>query len=72
VDIITVGITGASGAVLSRRLLEYLSDMAVELNIVATRHGLSVFEYETRTAFADFVGSISSRRASIRQRLVRR
>jgi polyprenyl P-hydroxybenzoate and phenylacrylic acid decarboxylases len=61
-----LGITGASGAILSKRLLEFLSDIDVELNVVATRHGLQVFEYETRTAFNDYIKSISNRRASIR------
>ncbi len=54
-----IGITGASGSILAKKLLEYLSEMDVEINIVATETGLKVFEYETDEVFLDFIDRLS-------------
>lgn len=59
-----IGITGASGSVLAKRLLEYLSQTECELNIVATGNGERVFHYETDKDLGEFVNHISSNSAA--------
>lgn len=59
-----IGITGASGSVLTKRLLEYLAQIECELNIVATENGEKVFRYETDTELSEFAKRFSESSAS--------
>lgn len=61
----TIGITGASGSILAKRLLEFLSARECELNIIITENGKKVFRYETDTSFHDFIHSIKKNSAYI-------
>lgn len=60
-----VGVTGASGSILAKRLIEYLSTLDVELNLVVSELGEQVFAYETEVAFSEFVESIKTNNATV-------
>lgn len=60
-----IGVTGASGSVLSKRLLSFMSDLEAELHIIATDTGKQVFEYETGIAWDSFLETLKSRKATI-------
>ncbi len=54
-----IGITGASGSLIAKRLVEYMATKEeVELNIVVSGTGEEVFEYETGISIKDFVNSV--------------
>jgi flavin prenyltransferase len=60
-----VGITGASGSVLAKRMLEYLSGENMELHIIVSDIGKRVFEYETGLKWSDFITSLLNKTAKI-------
>lgn len=60
-----VGITGASGSILAKRVLEFMSSLECELNVIATENAKKVFLYETGDAVGDFLGSISKNSAKV-------
>lgn len=60
-----IGITGASGSVLSKRLLSYLAGMEAELHIIATDMGIKVFEYETGIPWSVFLEGLKKEKAVI-------
>jgi 4-hydroxy-3-polyprenylbenzoate decarboxylase len=60
-----IGVTGASGSVLARRLLSYMACLEAELHIIITEEGQKVFEYETGTAWSIFIDSIRSGKAEV-------
>lgn len=60
-----IGITGASGSILSKRLLSYLAGMEAELHIIATDMGVKVFEYETRIPWSVFLEGLKKEKAVI-------
>ncbi len=62
---ILIGITGASGSILAKRLLEYLATQELELHLVATQNGSKVFAYETGAEWNAFVESISTGKAKV-------
>lgn len=66
-DRITVGITGASGSILAKRLLEYLSGLDIKIHVVITDNGRSVFKHETGEAFKKFMSKILEGRAYIKE-----
>lgn len=43
---IVVGITGASGSIYAKRLIEVLVQEDIQINVVATEKGKQVFKYE--------------------------
>lgn len=55
-----IGITGASGSILAKKLLEFLAKDDVEINIVITDTGEKVFEYETDLNFNLFIENLQS------------
>jgi 4-hydroxy-3-polyprenylbenzoate decarboxylase len=60
-----IGITGASGSVLSKRLLSFLAGLEVELHIIVTDNGKEVFAYETGITWEDFIVTLRREKASI-------
>lgn len=60
-----VGITGASGSILSKNVIERLSTQECELNIVATDNGKKVFYYETDILFDNFLEQIKKNIAKV-------
>ena len=60
-----IGVTGASGSILSKRLLSYLAGMEAELHIIATDMGVKVFEYETGIPWFVFLEGLKKERAVI-------
>ena len=62
---IIVGITGASGSILAKRLLECLSGMDGKIHVIITENGRRVFRYETGTEFAAFLSAQGQGRAGI-------
>ncbi len=55
-----IGITGASGSLIAKRLVEYMATLEVELNIVISGTGEKVFEYETGISIKDFISTIDN------------
>ncbi len=53
-----IGITGASGSLIAKKLVEYMATLEVELNIVISGTGEKVFEYETGININDFLDSV--------------
>lgn len=60
-----IGVTGASGSILSKRLLSYLAGMEAELHIIATDMGVNVFEYETGISWFVFLEGLKKEKAVI-------
>lgn len=60
-----IGITGASGSILSKRLLSYLAGTEAELHIIATDMGKKVFEYETGIPWVVFFNTLNQGKAVI-------
>lgn len=60
-----IGVTGASGSILAKRLLSYLAGMEAELHIIATEMGAKVFEYETGIAWPYFIESLRKEKAAV-------
>ena len=57
-DNVTLGITGASGATLAARMIDFLAAKSnVALSVVATENGAGVFEYETGESLENFLKS---------------
>lgn len=52
---IIIGITGASGSLYARRLIEELQKNGCELHILYSKTGAEVFEYETGNTPDDFI-----------------
>lgn len=56
---IVVGITGASGSIYAKRLIEELVILKIETHVIATAVGESVFEYETNLVFRKWIDELS-------------
>ncbi len=57
---IIVGITGASGSIYGKNLIEKMSSMEIDLHTIVSEKGEEVFEYETGTGFASFIEKLKS------------
>lgn len=55
-----IGITGASGGIYAKRLIEALLDIDCTIHIVPTDNGRSVFEYENSLSIEDWLHRLSS------------
>jgi len=55
---VVVGITGASGAVYGKRIVEVLVANAFGVELIFSETGKKVFEFETGINYADFVSSL--------------
>lgn len=58
---VVVGITGASGSIYAKRLIEELVALGIETHVMATTTGESVFEYETDLVFREWIEGLSGR-----------
>lgn len=56
---VVVGMTGASGSIYAKRLIEELVSLGIETHVMATTTGESVFEYETDLTFREWVDELS-------------
>lgn len=54
-----IGVTGASGSLLARRLLQFVSTLKVETHVVITDMGKRVFEYETGKSWHHFLAELN-------------
>ena len=52
---LVIGITGASGAVYAKHVLQQLKHTDVELHVIITDNGRNVFRYELDRDFQDFI-----------------
>lgn len=48
---IIIGLTGASGSIYAKRMVEYLLEKEIHVCLIATENGRKVFEYELDTDF---------------------
>lgn len=56
---IVVGITGASGSIYAKRLVEVLAKLDVQVQIVATENGKKVFEFELGVSFESWFSGLA-------------
>ncbi|PKM94804.1 MAG: aromatic acid decarboxylase [Firmicutes bacterium HGW-Firmicutes-1] len=62
---IVIGITGASGSIYGKRMVEVLLEMGYELHVICTDNGKKVMQYETGTDLVAWIGSLKEKYASI-------
>ncbi len=60
-----IGITGASGSVIAKKLVEFLASLECELNIVVSGTGEKVFEYETGISINDFIEKLKNNESTL-------
>jgi len=54
---IVIGISGASGAIYAKRLIEYLHNKH-ELYVTASEYAIEIFKNELNEDFFDFIGQL--------------
>lgn len=57
---VVIGITGASGSIYAKRLIEELIKREHDVIVVASKHGKQVFEYELNQSLVSFISSLES------------
>lgn len=55
---VIVGITGASGSVYAKRLIEVLLEVGIQVHVIATKTGASVFAYELDVALDQWIETL--------------
>lgn len=63
---IVVGITGASGSIYAKRLIEVLVKEGIQINVVATEKGSQVFEYELGINLNSWIGTLSQNYSNVK------
>ena len=63
---IVVGITGASGSVYGKRLIEVLAEKGFKLSVIATDKGKQVFNYELSLEIDSFVKELNEKYNNIK------
>lgn len=64
---IIVGITGASGSVYGKRLVEVLLEKQMEVCLIATENGKTVFSYEVDTEYDVWVEGLKKKHDNLRE-----
>lgn len=64
---IIVGITGASGSIYGKRLVEELLKLGASVNVVVTDTGYEVFEYETGDSVGDWIHELEKQYEYIKE-----
>lgn len=57
---VVIGITGASGSIYAKRLIEELITRDHDVVVVASKHGQQVFEYELKQSLEAFITGLDS------------
>lgn len=57
---IIAGITGASGSIYAKNFIKHAASMGLDLRVIASSTGESVFRHETGGALADYIKDIKS------------
>lgn len=63
---IVVGITGASGSIYAKRLIEVLVDEGIQVHVIATAKGEQVFSYELSLNFNTWIGDLAKKYSNIK------
>ncbi|MBU3108963.1 UbiX family flavin prenyltransferase [Clostridium gasigenes] len=63
---IVVGVTGASGSIYAKRLIEVLINLGIQTNVVATEKGKQVFKYELSMDLDTWIGELSLQHKNIK------
>ena len=63
---IVVGITGASGSIYAKRLIEVLVKEGIQTNVVSTEKGKQVFKYELSITLEDWIEELSINHKNIK------
>lgn len=63
---IVVGITGASGSIYAKRLIEVLVKEGIQTNVVSTEKGKQVFKYELSISLEDWIEELSINHKNIK------
>ena len=58
---IIVGITGASGSIYAKRLVEVLLELGIQTNVIATEKGKQVFEFELSLNLETWIKELSKK-----------
>lgn len=56
---IVVGITGASGSIYAKRLIEVLIEQGIQVHVIATEKGKQVFSYELSSNLENWIKELS-------------
>ncbi|PKM49374.1 MAG: aromatic acid decarboxylase [Firmicutes bacterium HGW-Firmicutes-7] len=62
---IVIGITGASGSIYAKRIIEVLLPMGYELHVICTENGRKVMKYETGTDIDEWIKHLKDHYATI-------
>ena len=63
---IVVGITGASGSIYAKRLVEVLVELGIQTNVVATEKGKQVFEFELSLNLENWIEELSKKYSNLK------
>lgn len=63
---IVIGITGASGSIYAKRLIEVLVKEGIQINVIATEKGKQVFEYELSLNLDSWIKNLSENYKNIK------
>ena len=63
---IVVGITGASGSIYGKRLIEVLAEKGFQLSVIATDKGKQVFNYELCLPIEKFIKELNEKYGNIK------
>ena len=63
---IVVGITGASGSIYAKRLVEVLVELGIQTNVVATEKGKQVFEFELSLNLETWIEELSKKYSNLK------
>lgn len=63
---IVVGITGASGSIYAKRLIEVLVDEGIQVHVIATEKGKQVFSYELSLNLNAWIEDLSQKYSNIK------
>lgn len=63
---IVIGITGASGSIYAKRLIEVLVKEDIQINVVATEKGKQVFKYELSLNLDSWIDELSKNYSNVK------
>ena len=63
---IVIGVTGASGSIYAKRLVEVLLKKEYFIHLISTHEGKKVFEYEMKLDFNEWVGDLEKEYSHLR------
>lgn len=63
---IVIGITGASGSIYAKRMIEVLVQQGIQVHVIATEKGKQVFKYELNLNLAQWIKELSESYSNVK------